>query len=250
MWCFFCFTPFTAYVNYGFSPSVLRDIPEQFRSHLNWDSATFELAGIERNPTPSMKIYALLQCAKAVYAEFKNEVLPSILALNPHKTDVAIGADDFLPIFLYILCQSSINTPLLTKELLWGLCHPDQLYGESGYYLTVYESALEFVQNIEVDDEALRSVDDDEFDEDRGRRTLSAAPGDMEEMLSPAAQIKKKLRRMSVNVIERVTPSKSNSLEVDSFGHRSRSVSQRASASTLLRDKEDTNKNNSSSDIP
>jgi hypothetical protein len=97
-----------------------------------------------------MKIYALLQCAKAIYAEFKDEILPDIIAKNPGKTDVAIGADDFLPLFLYVLCHSSINTPLLTKELLWGLCHPDQLYGESGYYLTVYESALEFIQNIEV----------------------------------------------------------------------------------------------------
>lgn len=28
-----------------------------------------------------------------------------------------------------------------------GLCHPDQLRGEAGYYLTLYESAIEFVMN-------------------------------------------------------------------------------------------------------
>jgi hypothetical protein len=28
---------------------------------------------------------------------------------------------------------------------MWSLCHPDQLQGEAGYYLTVYESSIEYV---------------------------------------------------------------------------------------------------------
>jgi hypothetical protein len=35
---------------------------------------------------------------------------------------------------------------------MWNLCHPDQLHGECGYYLTVFESAIEFVQVEPVDD--------------------------------------------------------------------------------------------------
>ena len=165
-----------------------------------------------------MKIYALLQCAKAIYSEFKSDILPRLMAKNPHKTDVAIGADDFLPIFLYVLCHSTIETPLLTKELLWGLCHPDQLYGESGYYLTVYESALDFIENIEVDSGILDSLQADSFEEGPSRRTISVTQaGDMTSILSPAAQLKKKIRRMSVNVIERVKP-RNNSVDADSSG--------------------------------
>jgi hypothetical protein len=38
-----------------------------------------------------------------------------------------------------------LKQPLLNRDLLWSICHPDLLHGESGYYLTVYESALEFI---------------------------------------------------------------------------------------------------------
>ena len=57
-----------------------------------------------------------------------------------------LGADDLVPIFIFVLCQSGLVTPLRDKDLLWALCHPDQLYGEAGYYLTVYESACAFVE--------------------------------------------------------------------------------------------------------
>lgn len=174
-----------------------------------------------------MKIYALLQCAKAIYSEFKSDILPRLMAKNPKKTDIAIGADDFLPIFLYVLCQSTIETPLVTKEVLWGLCHPDQLYGESGYYLTVYESALDFIENIEIDSDLWEAHQGDNFEECPSRRTISVTQaGDMASILSPAAQIKKKIRRMSVNVIERVK-TRTNSVDTDSSpsSHLSRSGS-------------------------
>ena len=187
-------------------------IPPEFQSEQNWENAMFELAGIERNPTPSMKLYALLRCAKAIYMEFKEFVIPKIAIDKPEKaSEIVLGADDFLPIFIYVLCHSDINTPLLNKELLWSLCHPDQLYGESGYYLTVYESALEFVENIEVDEDDLASVELDDFDTDTSRRTISVNfdVSDLKHVQKSAAsvitnKIGTKIRRMSVNVIERV----------------------------------------------
>jgi len=37
---------------------------------------------------------------------------------------------------------------------MWALCHPDQLYGEAGYFLTVYESACAFVEAFDEADAA------------------------------------------------------------------------------------------------
>jgi hypothetical protein len=64
-----------------------------------------------------------------------------------------IAADDLVPIFLYILCQThgKLKHPLQNRDLMWSLCHPDQLHGESGYYLTVYESALEYIVQEPMD---------------------------------------------------------------------------------------------------
>ena len=66
----------------------------------------------------------------------------------------ALGADDLVPLFIFVLCQSGLQTPLRDKDLLWALCHPDQLYGEAGYFLTVYESACAFVEAFDEADAA------------------------------------------------------------------------------------------------
>lgn len=121
-------------------------------------SAIFELAGIERNPTPSLRLQALVHAAKAVYSEFKCELLPILRAEKGSlfaAKDAALGADEFLPIFIFVVCRAGLVCPSFSRDLLWGLCHPDQLHGESGYYLTVYESALEFILGEEVEEARL-----------------------------------------------------------------------------------------------
>mgnify|MGYP005995817445 CR=1 FL=1 len=133
-------------------------IAQQHQSPAAWSSAIFELAGIERNPTPSMRLQALVHTAKAIYSEFRCEILP-ILRMekgdNFKESDAALGADDFLPIFIFVVCRAGLTHPSLSKDMLWQLCHPDQLHGESGYYLTVYESALEYIACEEVSEERM-----------------------------------------------------------------------------------------------
>lgn len=129
------------------------DIAPAHVSPAGWSSAIFELAGVERNPTQSMRLQALVYAAKAIYAEFKCEVLPLIRAAKGEalsSSDAILGADDFLPIFIFVVCQAQLAHPHLNKDLLWTLCHPDQLRGESGYYLTMYEAALEFIMGVEL----------------------------------------------------------------------------------------------------
>ena len=120
-------------------------IPKDNVSSLGWKSAIFELEGVERNPTPSTRLNAIVRAAKAIYAEYKNEVIPRLSKKGKH--DAVLGADDLVPIFIFVLCRSGLLHPIFNKDLLWGLCHPDQLYGESGYYLTIYESAVAYVED-------------------------------------------------------------------------------------------------------
>jgi hypothetical protein len=201
-------------------------IAPAFLSSLEWRAASFELAGVERNPTPTLKLQALVRTAKLIYSEFNKETAIRIASTsnsssrrsskcsqrrdsretsrslshgaaaagqgdnsnpNPNpllaslwceveeessggacaapspgegegegegvvtsSAPVVLGADDLLPIFIFVLCRSGLQTPIRNKELLWNLCHPDQLHGESGYYLTLYESAVTFVQDVEL----------------------------------------------------------------------------------------------------
>jgi hypothetical protein len=46
-----------------------------------------------------------------------------------------MGADDFLPLFAYILTQSELPELLLVKELLMHLVDPEEQHGECGKYV-------------------------------------------------------------------------------------------------------------------
>lgn len=120
-------------------------------SPLNWSTASFELSSIEHNLTPTYQLQVLTRTVKAIYNEFKHVVLPR-LQEKGRGDNVYLGADDLVPIFLYVFCKSNLRHPIRNRDLMWALCHPDQLHGEGGYYLTVYESAIDFVlrENIEA----------------------------------------------------------------------------------------------------
>jgi hypothetical protein len=59
-----------------------------------------------------------------------------------------IAGDDMLPIFTFVLCRARLAAPVATCALLWGLGDPAALAGESGYYLTVFSAALQFVKGM------------------------------------------------------------------------------------------------------
>jgi hypothetical protein len=142
------------------------EIPSSIISPQQWSSAVFELAGIERNPTPTRRLNALVRTAKAIYAEFKDYVLPRLR--EEGKGDTVLSADDLVPIFIFVLCQSRLRHPLLNRDLLWSdISHPDLRHGECGYYLTTYELAIQAIQDLEVDVDGASSVGfEDDVDDD------------------------------------------------------------------------------------
>lgn len=122
-------------------------------SALGWETAVFELAGVGRAATPSMQLMSLVRACKAIYAEFKQVVVPRLVALGKPHSACLLGADGLVPIFIFVLCRSKLKRPTFHKELLWTLCHPDQLQGECGYFLTVFESSISFLLQEATDGE-------------------------------------------------------------------------------------------------
>ena len=100
-------------------------VPLDLVSPLCWQSAVFELAGVELNLTPSTQLHILTRTIKAIYSEFKLVVLPRLQAKGNYE--VYISADDLVPIFMFVFCQSDLRHPIKNRELMWSLCHPDQL---------------------------------------------------------------------------------------------------------------------------
>lgn len=59
-----------------------------------------------------------------------------------------LGADDFLPIFVWVLVKTNFVAAEIEAEYMWGLLHPSLLNGEGGYYLTTLSSAIHVLKNF------------------------------------------------------------------------------------------------------
>lgn len=70
-----------------------------------------------------------------------------------HEEDLALGADDFLPLFVWVLVQSGMVTAEIEAEFMWGLLHSSLLSGEGGYYLTTLSSAIHILKNFRASEE-------------------------------------------------------------------------------------------------
>jgi len=148
-------------------------IPAETRSPLEWSQAIFELQGCELLPTPSQMLLSIVSTAKSIFAEYE--------ANNVGRSNTAaLGADDLVPIFIFVLVQANLRTPLLTKDLLWSICQPSQLYGECGYYLTVYESALLYIENYGNESESVLEEEEEEEDEEEEAEAVAVAEAEVE----------------------------------------------------------------------
>lgn len=73
---------------------------------------------------------------------------------NRRSADACLGADDFLPLFVWVLVQCNVLTAELEAEYMWGLLHPSLIPGEGGYYLTALCGAVHVLKSYKSSMEA------------------------------------------------------------------------------------------------
>uniref|UniRef100_A0A8D2LGM6 Uncharacterized protein n=1 Tax=Varanus komodoensis TaxID=61221 RepID=A0A8D2LGM6_VARKO len=86
--------------------------------------------------SPKKKETQMLKVCKMLY-EIMNQ------AAEP------FGADDFLPVLIYVLVNCDIVSVQLDVEYMMELMDPSQLQGEGGYYLTTWFGALYHIANFQ-----------------------------------------------------------------------------------------------------
>lgn len=62
-----------------------------------------------------------------------------------------VSADDFLPMFTYMLVQADLPQLLLVKEMMTNLIDDEETYGECGYYLATLEAATQHICDLAED---------------------------------------------------------------------------------------------------
>jgi hypothetical protein len=113
-------------------------IPEHLQSDDDWGKSCHHLSMIDERPLPCDKIQELLRSALEIFKSCGEKNLE-------WRENTALTADDFLPIHIYVLIHSGLKRPLLTKEYLGAMIHPSQMLGEVGYFLTMFEVALQYI---------------------------------------------------------------------------------------------------------
>ncbi|XP_076306091.1 protein sprint-like isoform X2 [Tachypleus tridentatus] len=67
------------------------------------------------------------------------------------KDHASLGADDFLPIFIYVLAQCELVSAETEANYMWGLLHSSWHSGEGGYYLTTLSSAVHAIKQLQLE---------------------------------------------------------------------------------------------------
>jgi len=119
-------------------PQTFYGIPIQHISPSSWESAIYQLANIGAYTLPCDKLDALLAAAKEI---------PALYRVEHPGTDTHLGADDFLPIFIYVLVNAKVPDLLHLQHVLCTLCDPDKRLSETGYYLSSFEAAVSYIRH-------------------------------------------------------------------------------------------------------
>ncbi|XP_067659967.1 protein sprint-like isoform X2 [Haliotis asinina] len=99
--------------------------------------------------SPLKKLENLLLATSTIYQCVRQKQLS--------MTQQPMGADDFLPMLIYVLVHCGLVSAEIEAEYIWGLLHPSLLTGEGGYYLTTLSSAVLVLKNFQETQESHRA---------------------------------------------------------------------------------------------
>ncbi len=116
-------------------------IKRHYQSPSQWQSVVNILnQEVGESTLPAFKLRAIVRAGKEIDRLVKTE-----LSDADH-----LGADCFLPIFIFCVVRADIGRPCALSVLLRGLCDEIQLIGEIGYYLSSFEAAIAYIQELDL----------------------------------------------------------------------------------------------------
>ncbi|XP_063039829.1 ras and Rab interactor 3 [Engraulis encrasicolus] len=102
------------------------------------EKITQKLGRLHQEYSPQKKIDTLLKTCKLIYD-----------SMSVGSQGKAHGADDFLPVLMYVLARSNMTELLLDVEYMMELMDPALQLGEGSYYLTTTYGALEHIKSYD-----------------------------------------------------------------------------------------------------
>ena len=111
-----------------------------------WGEAIQVLDEVERIELPTLQIKQVLECVKTITRMLTDYAKASA---GNNKT-VVVGADDMLPVFIFVIANSAMRRPHTSLIHMQLLGSPKLLNTSAKYWLTAYESALYFISDLDL----------------------------------------------------------------------------------------------------
>ncbi|XP_010252347.1 PREDICTED: vacuolar protein sorting-associated protein 9A-like isoform X2 [Nelumbo nucifera] len=170
------------------------DIPGPYHNETSWLFAQKELQKMNAFKAPREKLLCILNCCRVINNLLLNVAMSS--------DNVPAGADDFLPILIYVTIKA--NPPQLHSNLKFIQLYRRQskLISEAAYYFTNLMSAKSFI--IDLDAKSL-SINESEFQEkmiqarlDKQEKCIEPCPK-LEDMAGPGPSTRR--HEMEINMV-------------------------------------------------
>jgi hypothetical protein len=129
-----------------FKIKELRKRPQgMFRIHKispsHWQSVARILKqGVGMSTLPCVKLRAIVDAAREI----------SQLHETEHNGHELLGADEFLPIFIFCVIRAEMERPCALSILLQTLCDQINRIGEIGYFLASFEAVIAHIKGIDL----------------------------------------------------------------------------------------------------
>ena len=112
---------------------------------MDWSVPVQCLQDMPNHYSPIKKLERLLACVNSIYTIVREQNLE-------HTGDPrSMGADEFLPLFIYVLALSGLHTAGQEVMYMQNLLDPPLLIGEPGYYLTTLASSIILLKSLNFD---------------------------------------------------------------------------------------------------
>ncbi|XP_028293727.1 ras and Rab interactor 3-like [Gouania willdenowi] len=111
------------------------------------EKISIKLNNLHQEYSPQKKIELLLKTCKIIYD-----------CMSVSSPGRAHGADDFLPVMMYVLARCNLAALQLDVEYMMELMDPSLTLGEGSYYLTTTYGALEHIKTFDLKGSASRQL--------------------------------------------------------------------------------------------
>jgi hypothetical protein len=127
-------------------PQSFFGIPLQHISPSSWGPIVEQMRELRVKTLPIDRIAGLLHVAKEI---------PNLYQAEHPEAEKPLGADDILPIFVYVIVKAQVPSLLALNQEMQSLCDPDNKLSETGYYLATLEASLQHLLDTDVTGQSL-----------------------------------------------------------------------------------------------